>query len=229
MASTTSPDIGAPVVVTFARPEESGPFRRRIAGLRKTNCGALPAFRGRSGKADVVIIHTGIGPEAASRAIRSVLEVEKPRLLICAGFGGGLDPALRVGETIAVDFSSGVILSSSDPLETPAQKAAMFRKTGARIVDMETATVAAACSSAGVPLIAVRAVSDCADESLPVPFGAWFDAARQRARPFALVGYLLRKPSRALPFARFVSRLPRVSAALARAIEDVLSKHAAGG
>ena len=62
-----------------------------------------------------------------------------------------------------------------------------------------------------------------------MPFGAWFDAARQRARPFALVGYLLRKPSRAIPFARFVSRLPRVAAALALAIERVLSEHGAGG
>ena len=215
--------------MTFARPEESGPFRRALAGLRKTKWGALPAFRGRSGKVDVIVIHTGIGPAAADAAIRAVLALEKPRLVVCSGFGGGLDPQLRVGDTLAVDFSSGVILSMSDPLETPARKAAVFQKSGARIVDMETATVAAACSSAGVPLVAVRAVSDSADESLPVPFGVWFDAARQRARPLALVGYLLRNPSRAIPFARFVSRLPRVAAALALAIEGVLHGQGAGG
>lgn len=215
--------------MTFARPEESGPFRRALAGSRKTKCGTLPAFRGRCGKVEVLVIHTGIGPAAAGVAIRAVLAVEKPRLLVCAGFGGGLDPILRVGDTLAADFSSGVILSSADPLETPAQKAAVFRKTGARIVDMETATVAAACGDAGVPLVAVRAVSDSADDSLPVPFDVWFDAARQRARPLALIGFLLRNPSRAAPFARFVLRLPRVAAALARTIERVLSEHGAGG
>ena len=215
--------------MTFARPEESGPFRRALAGLRKTKCGTLPTFRGRCGKVEVLVVHTGIGPDSAGRVIQSVLAVEKPRLLVCAGFGGGLDPLLRVGDTLVADFSSGVILSSSDPLETPAQKAAIFRKSGARIVDMETATVAAACSSASVPLVAVRAVSDSADDSLPVPFDVWFDAARQRARPLALVGFLLRTPSRAAPFARFVSRLPRVAAALAREIEGVLSRHGAGG
>ena len=178
---------------------------------------------------EVLIVHTGIGPESAGRVIRSLLAVEKPRLLVCAGFGGGLDPQLRVGDTLVADFSAGVILSSADPLETPAQKAAVFRKSGARIVDMETATIAAACSAAGVPLVAVRAVSDSADDSLPVPFDVWFDAARQRARPLALVGFLLRNPSRAAPFARFVLRLPRVAAALARAIERVLSEHGAGG
>ena len=214
--------------MTFARPEESGPFRRALAGLRKTKCGPLPAFRGRSGEAEVLIVHTGIGPESAGRVIQSLLAVEKPQLLICAGFGGGLDPALRVGDTLVADFSSGVILTSSDPLETPAQKAEVFRKSGSRIVDMETATLAAACSSAGVPLVAVRAVSDSADDSLPVPFDVWFDAARQRARPIALVGYLLRNPSRAVLFARFVSRLPRVAAALSRAIERVLSEHGPG-
>ena len=177
----------------------------------------------------MLVVHTGIGPESAARVIQSLLAVEKPRLVICAGFGGGLDPSLKVGDTLAVDFSSGVILTSSDPLETPAQKADVFGKSGARIVDMETATVAAACSSAGVPLVAVRAVSDSADDSLPVPFGVWFDAARQRARPLALVGYLLRNPSRAAPFARFVLRLPRVAAALGRAIERVLSEHGVSG
>ena len=184
--------------------------------------GSLPVFRGRSRNVEVVVVHTGIGQKAASRTIRSLLEVEKPRRVICAGFGGGLDPRLRVGDTLVADFSSGVIISCPDPLETPGEKAAMYRKTGARLVDMETSAVAAGCGSAGIPMVAIRAVSDSADEALPVPFAAWFDVARQRVRPLALAGFLLRRPSRVFPFARFVSRLPRVAAALARAIEGAL-------
>jgi adenosylhomocysteine nucleosidase len=210
-----------PVVVTFARSEESGAFRRKLGGLKKWRCGPLPAWRGIIDETEVTVVHTGIGPAAAERVIREVIQREKPCKVISAGFAGGLDPALRVGDTL-VSESASAILSREIPLETPEQKAAAFRETGARLVDMETAVIAAACTAAGIPFVAVRAVSDSADEPLPVPFQFWFDVARQRPRPFALVGFLLRRPSRAVPFARFVLRLPRVAGALAEAVESAL-------
>jgi adenosylhomocysteine nucleosidase len=210
-----------PVVVTFARPEESGAFRKKLAVLKKGRCGPMPAWRGLVGETRVTIIHTGIGPAAAESAIREVIQSEKPCKVIGGGFAGGLDPALRVGDTL-VSESAAVIFSREIPLETPEQKAAAFRETGARLVDMETAVIAAACAAEGIPFVAIRAVSDSADEPLPVPFQFWFDVKRQRPRPFALVGFLLRRPSRAVPFARFVMRLPRVAEALAGAIEHSL-------
>jgi adenosylhomocysteine nucleosidase len=214
------------VAVTFARPEESGAFRGKLAGLRKGKCGALPAWRGTIGTVKVTVIHTGIGPAAAERAIRELLAHEKPRSVISAGFAGGLDPALRPGDTHAADFPTALVFSKAVPLETPAEKIAAFRETGARIVDMETDLIGAACARAGIPLRSIRAVSDSADESLPVPFDVWFDTARQRARPFALIAHLLRHPSHIAPFARFVLRLPRVAAALAQAVEAAIGKDA---
>jgi adenosylhomocysteine nucleosidase len=214
--------------VTFARPEESGPFRRRLTGLRRIDWGGLPAFGGSIREVPVLVIHVGIGLAAAERAIRAVLSKGTPRLVIAAGFAGGLDPRLQAGDTITEDFSgpSGTrrraILSRGDPVETVTEKATVFRETGASVVDMETDAIAGVCGSSGVPLIAVRAVSDTADEALPVPFWTWFDVARQRPRPLALVGHLLRAPSGILPFARFVLRLPRVAASLAQAIEKAL-------
>ena len=210
--------------MTFARPEESRAFRRKLDGVRKGRYGALTVWRGNIGKTPLTIIHTGIGPAAAERAIRELLAHEKPRRVISAGFAGGLDPALQAGDTLTADFPTPLILSRSIPLETPAEKVGAFRETGARIVDMETDIIGAACAGAGIPLTAVRAVSDAADELLPVPFGAWFDTARQRARPFALVAHLLRHPSHIAPFARFVLRLPRVAEALAQAIEAALGE-----
>jgi adenosylhomocysteine nucleosidase len=144
--------------------------------------------------------------------------------VISAGFAGGLDPALRVGDTLTMDFPGAPILSRAMPIETPAEKIAAFHETGARLVDMETATLADACASAGVPLVSVRAVSDSAEQFLPVPFGAWFDMQRQRARPFSLVLHLLRHPSHIAPFARFISRLPRVAQALAAAVESAVQR-----
>ena len=222
MPSDSNALPAAPVAVTFARPEESGAFRRKLRDLSKGKCGALHAWRGSIGKTAVTVIHTGIGPVAAERALRELLAREKPRRVISAGFAGGLDPALRPGDTLAADFPTPLIFSKAVPLETPAEKIAAFRETGARIVDMETDVIGAACARAGIPLMSIRAVSDSADEALPVPFGVWFDTARQRARPLALVAHLLRHPSHIAPFARFVLRLPRVAEALAQAIEAAL-------
>jgi adenosylhomocysteine nucleosidase len=220
--SSDSTKSAAPIAVTFARPEESGAFRRKLVGVRKGKCGPLTAWRGGIGKTAVTVIHTGIGPVAAERAIRELLAHEKPRRVISSGFAGGLDPALRAGDTLTADFPTPLIFSKAIPLETHAEKIAAFRETGARIVDMETDVIGAACASAGVPLSSVRAVSDSADESLPVPFGVWFDTVRQRARPLALVAHLLRHPWHIAPFARFVLRLPRVAETLAQAIEAAL-------
>ena len=222
MSTLPTPDPAAPLAVTFARPEESGAFRRKLDTVRKGRCGALTAWRGKIGKITVIVIHTGIGPASAERAIHELLTHEKPRRVISAGFAGGLDPALRAGDTLTEEFPSPLIFSKAIPLETPAEKIAAFRETGARIVDMETDIIGAACARAGIPLTAVRAVSDSADESLPVPFGVWFDTARQRARPLALVAHLLRHPSHIAPFARFILRLPRVAQALAQAIAAAL-------
>lgn len=222
MPPETTADSTAPVAVTFARPEESGAFRRKLGSLRKGRCGALPAWRGSMGKIAVTVIHHGIGPASAGSAIRELLSHEKPCKVISAGFAGGLDPALQVGDTLTADFANAKILSRAMPIETPAEKIAAFRETGARLVDMETAALAAVCASAGVPLVSVRAVSDSADQFLPVPFEAWFDMRRQRARPLALVLHLLRHPSHIAPFARFISRLPRVADALALAIVEAL-------
>jgi adenosylhomocysteine nucleosidase len=220
--SETTATATAPVALTFARPEESGAFRKKLDGLRKGRCGALPAWRGNLGAVTVIVIHTGIGPVSAERAIRELLAHEQPRRVISAGFAGGLDPALRVGDTLTADFPTPMILSRSTPVETPAEKIAAFRETGARLVDMETGAIGAVCAGAGVPLSSIRAVSDSADESLPVPFGVWFDTTRQRPRPLALVLHLVRHPSHIAPFARFVLRLPRVAEALAQAIGAAL-------
>jgi adenosylhomocysteine nucleosidase len=192
------------------------------------NRGGLAGFAGRSGEMKVIVVHLGIGLESAGRTIRAVLAAGKPGLVIGAGFAGGLDPRLHAGDTVRESFSAprasgtSAILSRGDPVETTDEKESLFRATGARVVDMETEILAAECDACGVPLIVVRAVSDTADEALPVPFGVWFDVVRQRVRPLALIGFLIRSPSKIAPFARFALRLPRVAAALARAIEETL-------
>jgi hypothetical protein len=214
-----------PVLVTFARAEESRAFRRRLAARRTLRIGGVDALAGTLGRIEVVVAHTGIGPAAAGKVIASMLEDRSWWLVISAGFAGGLDPRLRVGDVVIEEHphaGSQRLVSRAMPVETVVEKAVLFSETNAQAVDMETATLAAACSRAALPLIAVRAISDSAETPLPVPFAVWFDVVRQRPRPLALLGHLLGHPRRIAPFARFIRALPRVSAALALAIEGVI-------
>jgi adenosylhomocysteine nucleosidase len=50
---------------------------------------------------------------------------------------------------------------------TPAEKAVLFRETGAIGVDMESAAVATVAKEAGVPFIVVRAVADTVYTPIP--------------------------------------------------------------
>jgi adenosylhomocysteine nucleosidase len=211
-------------VVTFALPQESGDFRQMIR-----------AMGGRLGGEEIRIAHLGVGPAAASSSVQRLLAEESPRAIICAGFAGGLDARVRTGDLVVADnFSSpmlraraqalagekphrffGSLVTRDLPVETTEAKAALAVETGALAVDMETAPVAEACRAAGVPLLAVRAISDEAGTPLPVPFAEWFDLGRQRPRIWTLLKYLARHPGQVSPFASFVRGLAPARQALA--------------
>jgi nucleoside phosphorylase len=61
----------------------------------------------------------------------------------------------------------GAILGLDHLLSSPQDKATAFASTGALAIDMESHHVARAAATHGLPFIAVRAISDRADEALP--------------------------------------------------------------
>jgi adenosylhomocysteine nucleosidase len=215
------------IAVTFALPEESRDFRRATQALRRDD---QDYWEGTVEGREVLIAHTGVGPAAARRAAAELLACRRPVWVMAAGFGGALDPALAIGDVVLGENVSdaallasarrvggcvcGGITSASEAVETVAAKAALAQATSAIAVDMETAAIANACAAAGVPLLAVRAISDRAADPLPVPFAEWFDLERQRPRPAALVAYLARHPRQIVPFARFVRGLTPARRAL---------------
>ena len=227
------------IAVTFALPQESQDFRHALR-----HAGAVGEGRfllGNIGVEEVLLGHTGVGPAAAAEKVAALLAFRRPRLLISAGFAGGLDPRLATGDLLlAGNFSdpallaqsrallrervfTGALTSQSRAAESVAEKAALHRATGALGVDMETASTAAVCARAGVPLLAVRAISDPALEPLPVPFAEWFDLAAQRPRPLALMRYLARHPARLGPFVRFVRGLTPARHAFTRFVCDFIA------
>jgi adenosylhomocysteine nucleosidase len=221
--------VSAPMIaITFALPEESREFRRAIGAVRGTD----DMWRAEVENERVLIAHCGVGPAAAGKRIESLLGNDRPRMLIATGFAGALEPSLALGDLmLASNFSDpemlakaqriaphaavGAMTSAALPVETAAAKSALAGASGAIAVDMETNVLAAACSRAGVPLLAVRAISDRAGEFLPVPFAVWFDLERQRPRPSALLGYLATHPIQIPAFARFVRGLAPARRALA--------------
>lgn len=208
------------ILVTFAVPQESRDFRR-----------ALAEWKGE----EIRVAHVGMGESSAAKEMARLLAREKPRLLICAGFGGGLDERLQIADVlIAENYSDpewlaqarnlpgsdlsyffGPLVSQATTAETPAAKAALARQSGAMAVDMETATVSAACQAADVPVLAIRSISDTLSMEIPLPLEVCYDLKKQRPKALGVVTYLLTHPARIRPFIHFLRGLSPASRALA--------------
>jgi hypothetical protein len=126
------------------------------------------------------------------RWARLVADLSAP-LVVSAGTCGALAPGLRVGDLIvpesvlapggerlnvtpgvhraalglAGQARTGILLTSSEIVGTPAAKAACHARTGALAVDLESAPILAWASSHGCPTLVVRAVSDTWRQHVP--------------------------------------------------------------
>jgi adenosylhomocysteine nucleosidase len=157
-----------------------------LATQRRDGLGAV-------GQGTIVAV-SGIGGSAATLAARSLVEAGVGSL-VSWGMAGGLNPALRAG-TICLPHAvissagakfltdphwreqlgaaiagrsvvGGALISSVAAIDSAAGKAAAFRDTGAMAVDMESAAVAEIAALHGLPFLAVRAIVDTADDTLP--------------------------------------------------------------
>jgi adenosylhomocysteine nucleosidase len=120
---------------------------------------------------------------------------------------------------------AGVIVSEGAVVETASAKRELGTRTGALAVDMETAAMAGAAQEAGVPVVALRVISDPVDADMPVPMSVWFDVERQQPRVGALLAWLAKHPGRVWPFARFVMGLGPAKAALARRLGELVQQN----
>jgi adenosylhomocysteine nucleosidase len=147
-------------------------------------------------QAKTVVVCGGIGASAARRATEAVIQLYQPALVVSAGFAGALRSDLKVGSVLTprtvVDAGdacrtdrgrgSGTLVSLQ-AVANAEQKARIARSYGADAVDMEAAAVARGAQARGVPFIAVKAISDASDISLP-PVGRFVasDGQFQEAR-----------------------------------------------
>jgi adenosylhomocysteine nucleosidase len=207
------------IVLSFALPEESSGIVRHLAGATRSGAAALPVIAGAFAGRKVVVVHSGMGRASANARLGSFLESHSPSLWIASGFGGALAPDLKIGDIVAArNFSddalldaiaglparSGTLITSARVLQTAVEKQDLARHTGGIAVDMETSAIRRLCAARGIPMLALRAISDTASEDLPIPAEVWFDFVRQRPRPLALLLHLALHPVRIAPFIRFV-------------------------
>ena len=175
---------------------------------------------------------SGIGRAAAAAAAQALVDAGVSALMTF-GMAGGLDPALKPGsvviprEVISPDgtryaacrawreqvaaavsalraVSEGNLLTSTQAIETPADKAAAFHTTGAAAVDMESAAVAEIAAKHNLPFIAVRVIVDTAADMLPRAVVAASRAGKvQLAR---LIGGLILAPREIASMIRLAQR-----------------------
>jgi nucleoside phosphorylase len=88
---------------------------------------------------------------------------------------------------------TGAILGLDRMVPSAAEKAALFKRTGAVALDMESHRVALVAAAAGLPVLAVRAIGDPAGRPLPaLAARALGEDGRPRIGP--VVAGLLRRP-----------------------------------
>ncbi|HET6618503.1 MAG TPA: hypothetical protein VFG64_01095, partial [Dongiaceae bacterium] len=87
--------------------------------------------------------------------------------------------------------TAGTILGLDRMLSSPQDKAAAFARTRALAVDMESHHVARTAAERGLPFIAVRAISDQADETLPAIMATFVDEFGQTRMSAVLAALVL--------------------------------------
>lgn len=187
-----TPNVVGIVCALQAEARHLGPARRRTESLAALADGTL-------------LYVSGMGGEAAALAAGTLID-QGATALVSWGMAGGLDPACSSGtlclpteigsldgpaietsrpwrERLSVAVGArrspvhGKLVSTPRAVGSVAEKAALFRRTGAVAVDMESFAVAQVAQSHELPFLAVRVIVDGAGDSLPKAVTAAADAA----------------------------------------------------
>lgn len=185
---------------------------------------------------------SGMGGTAAAESAKALVEAGATALASW-GMAGGLDPALAAGtiflpsEVISPDgaavatahdwrerlgsalaaqrpLTKGRLLTSRIAIGTPADKATLFRETGAVAVDMESLAIAQVARAHQLPFIAVRVIVDSAADALPRAVTAAADK-EGHLQVWRLIGALARTPAELAPLLRLARRYRAANRSLA--------------
>ena len=229
------------IAVTFALPSESSEFLRRLGNRSRANRNGINIVRGTIGHRSIEVIHTGVGENICRQRIGRFLENQQFDFLISAGFAGSLNHELQVNDLlVAKNFSTvdlkhaslsnvsiyaANMLTVSALIDSGEERERIAHESGAAAVDMETEFIARACATHGIPLLALRVITDTPTQPFPAPPSVLFNIQKQRTHVAALARFFLAHPGRVLGLVQFARRITRarkiLSNALVRIVPDL--------
>lgn len=213
--------------IIAALPREVKGLLARLDIQDRETAGRDQISYGRYEEKEIIVLVGGVGLKKARSAATNLIHRRRPDLILSAGFAGGLDPSLSLGDAVIpsmiIDQSgaridaprdlhakllhahpgaaSGSILTTPRFIPDESEKRGLFSRHGALAVDMESMAVAGEAQAYGIPHIALRVISDTAGHTLP-PLSDFLDA-RGEVIPMRAVRFFARRPHRLIPTLRF--------------------------
>jgi len=224
-------------------PIEADAFARAATDVVEMDAAGLTFHEGRVADRRVAWCVAGVGREAARRAARLLVDGHRPRLLVSAGFAGGLDSGLVRGaivepaavrgeratsrplELAAAEQGGGTIVTVDRIVRTPTEKAALAAATGAALVDMETLAIAEVAKDAGLPCRSLRVISDAAGDELPPDVTRLVAPQSGLRRAGAVIGMIGRRPRAAVDLWQLWERAVVDGRTLATALVSLCESH----
>ena len=237
-----------PLGIIFALPLEAHTFERRICDTKDFQGQECVIFEGRIANHPITWTISGVGRDAASRAAQLMIDGHRPHTLISAGFAGGLADDLERGNVLIPDkvlndrhecvYTLASIdripflvtkrrkpraLITVDSVITSREDKAQLRKnSNADLVDMESAAVAQIAQEADIPFLAVRAISDTYDETLPPEVSTLSQPQSPIHRFGAALAAITRRPRAASDLWRLWEQSISCSRTLADQLEKII-------
>ena len=197
------------------------------------------AFRAAQCRRLCVSIWTlGVTGQRSAAALQRMIERNRPEIIVSAGFSGALQPGLEVGTIVIGEnfsdsnfvralrkipgFQTGPLVTVPEILETSEAKKNLAEMSGALAGDLESAHLYEVCCAAGIPMLAVRTISDIRDQDLPLPGSVLVDPETGRSDPAAIFRHLFRHPAKTAPFAKLVRDARSAQQSLANALGLIL-------
>jgi adenosylhomocysteine nucleosidase len=237
-------------VIAAATAEELHETLKRLVILCSESSAGMHFFFGRINSLDVLVAQTGVGPKKAGAAANRLLKDHAPRVVLSIGAAGAVDPSLHIGDIVIADTImhhtggcfktsvpqsetiAGQLSNASLPvfrggcftvgtfIHTAREKKLIFENTGARMIDMESASLAKRFCAAEVPFIDIRIVSDTARENA-FNIEAYY-AGKKKAGRMGTGAYFMRQPGELLRALRLKRNVRLVSRRIADILELVV-------
>jgi nucleoside phosphorylase len=228
------------IAMTFALPAESSEFLRRLRNKSRVDRNGVSIVRGTLDDCIIEVLHTGVGEDICRQRISKFVQDQQYRVLISTGFAGALTDELQVGDLLLAKNFSTIELNQSKTssfakwrtsaaelltlpqlIDSAEERIRIAGASGAAAVDMETKFIAATCAARGLPLLALRVITDTPTQPFPAPPGVLFDMQQQRPHIGRLAGFFLIHPARVPGLLHFAKRISRARSILADALVEI--------